>query len=585
MDPIITLASTVQANKGVYAVLLGSGVSTSASILTGWGVVLDMIRRCAAADGVELANDEPTLVAWYRERFDREPTYSDLLERLAPTETERHARLRGYFERSVDEEDDAAKRPTDAHKAIAELVQRGYIRVVVTTNFDRLMEQALEQLGIVPTVLSTPEAIQGAVPLAHSNCVVVKVHGDYLDTTIRNTANELDAYDDRINRLLDQILDEYGLIVCGWSTESDTALRAAIERAPNRRYTTFWSYRSKLRDEAKVLIKRRRAVEIPGVTADQLFRQLAEGVRSLEELSATRPLTAQVAAQTVKRYLTNPADQIRLHDMVMQESGRIRRLIDTSESLAVNGPFSGELLDARLRLLEAESAVLMSMYAVAGYWCDSTQIDIWPKALLQLAEWPLDSGQSLIPYESIRRYPALLAFYAIGIAAVASGRDELLVPLISKFRARDAVQPKSLPLGISISVPKVLAHDYQQQLPGLESNPLPLHARLGQLRVLKDAVRIATFDEDQQRFDIAFDRFEYLFALLVEEESPYWRNLGLFAFRRWYEHQDGLPGKITAEIESMREDWPILRAGGFGGSLERALKAKESVDKSRPAYW
>ena len=48
MDPLLSLSVTLHANKGCYAVLLGSGVSRSAGIPTGWEVVLDLIRRVAA---------------------------------------------------------------------------------------------------------------------------------------------------------------------------------------------------------------------------------------------------------------------------------------------------------------------------------------------------------------------------------------------------------------------------------------------------------------------------------------------------------------------------------------------------------
>ena len=83
--------------------------------------------------------------------------------------------------------------------------------------------------------------MQGSAALVHSGCSVIKVHGDYLDIRLRNTRAELAEYEVPMNRLLDQIFDEYGLIVCGWSADWDTALRAAIERCPNRRFSTFWS--------------------------------------------------------------------------------------------------------------------------------------------------------------------------------------------------------------------------------------------------------------------------------------------------------------------------------------------------------
>src|SRR5258708_40371867 len=54
--------------------------------------------------------------------------------------------------------------------------------------------------------------VKGAVPLTHSGCTVIKVHGDYRDVRLRNTSEELANYDSDLNKLLDQTFDEYGLI-------------------------------------------------------------------------------------------------------------------------------------------------------------------------------------------------------------------------------------------------------------------------------------------------------------------------------------------------------------------------------------
>ena len=72
-------------NPGVYALLLGSGISRAAEIPTGWDVVVDLTRRVAAAEGVTDAADWP---AWHRERFGSEPSYSELLDGLALTPAE-----------------------------------------------------------------------------------------------------------------------------------------------------------------------------------------------------------------------------------------------------------------------------------------------------------------------------------------------------------------------------------------------------------------------------------------------------------------------------------------------------------------
>lgn len=76
--------------------------------------------------------------------------------------------LRAYLEPSEVERADGLKAPTAAHQAIASLAAKGYIRIIITTNFDRLMETALADVGVVPTVLSSSDQVHGAMPLIHT---------------------------------------------------------------------------------------------------------------------------------------------------------------------------------------------------------------------------------------------------------------------------------------------------------------------------------------------------------------------------------------------------------------------------------
>ena len=212
IDPIHSLAFSIQANRGVYAVLAGSGVSRAAKIPTGWEITLDLIRKLAKLHG-ETSDPDPEL--WYRNKFESDADYSDLLNELAKTQAERQQLLRAYFEPNDQEREEGEKEPTAAHRAIATLAAQGFIKIIITTNFDRLVETALTDAGVVPTVLHSPDQVQGALPLIHTQCCVFKVNGDYLDTRIKNTPNELDQYPPEFDQLLDRIFDEFGLIVCG----------------------------------------------------------------------------------------------------------------------------------------------------------------------------------------------------------------------------------------------------------------------------------------------------------------------------------------------------------------------------------
>lgn len=155
MDQTVPLAFSLHAGPGSYALLLGSGISRAAGIPTGWDVTKDLIGKLSAAVGAaEEALSDPTI--WYRERYGEEPDYSRVVDRLAGSPEDRRQLLEGYFEPDQEDREEGRKLPTEAHRAIAELAAGGYVRVIITTNFDKLMERALEAVGVTPTVVSAP---------------------------------------------------------------------------------------------------------------------------------------------------------------------------------------------------------------------------------------------------------------------------------------------------------------------------------------------------------------------------------------------------------------------------------------------
>jgi hypothetical protein len=317
IDPLLSLAMSMHSGKGIYSLLLGSGVSKSAGIPTGWDIVLDLIRKLAAMRG-ETAEPDPE--SWYQSLAGSRPDYSDILNEITKSSSERAQLLRSYFEPAEDERQNGERLPTPAHRAIAGLIAKGYIRVVVTTNFDRLMEQALADVGVQPTIISTSDAVRGAMPITHSPCTIIKVHGDYLDSRLKNTRDELSIFDEPLKDLLDRVFDEFGLIVCGWSGEWDVALRAAVERISTHRFGTYWATLGKPGQVAEKLIALRRASTIVISNADSFFNELADKIQAIEQFALTDPVSPRVAVARLKRYLAGPDQQISLHDLLVFET-------------------------------------------------------------------------------------------------------------------------------------------------------------------------------------------------------------------------------------------------------------------------
>jgi len=201
-NTIIKLAFTMYSSPGVYALLLGSGISRDAGILTGWEVTLDLIRKIAATEKEKPKDFEK----WYQERYHESPDYTKLLKKLTITPTDRANLLRSYFEPKAEEREAGLKIPTLAHKCIAILIKYGYIRIILNTNFDRLLEEALLEQGITPTIISTEDEMKGEMPFVHNNCTIIKLHGDYKDTRIKNTPEELAKYPKKVDKYLDRVL-------------------------------------------------------------------------------------------------------------------------------------------------------------------------------------------------------------------------------------------------------------------------------------------------------------------------------------------------------------------------------------------
>jgi hypothetical protein len=73
LDPELRLALAVHAQPGVFALLLGSGVSRSAGIRTGYDIIKDLTGQVAAAEGIEHVDDPD---GWYRGKFGEPPSFS-----------------------------------------------------------------------------------------------------------------------------------------------------------------------------------------------------------------------------------------------------------------------------------------------------------------------------------------------------------------------------------------------------------------------------------------------------------------------------------------------------------------------------
>lgn len=432
-DRLLLLAQTMQATPDSHVLLLGAGISRSAGVRTAWGVQMELIRRLASAGGAELDADEDAPAAWWRERYNVEPRYEDVLEKLGGTPVERQQMLRGFFEPSDAEREEGLKSPTAAHEGIAQLAKLGVVKVIVTLNFDRLVEQALRAVGVEPTILTTPSDVEGVAPLQTIQTLVVHLHGDYLSAnSMLNTREEIGEYPQQVNEFLRAIMRDRGLVVVGWSAEYDPALRDLI-RSVRRPFSSVWIEPGEFSASARELST---ACQIQKVTldADQGLGRLADAVLALHERRAVHPLSLTEAIGSTKRALSGEAVAVSVHDRIAAECASISAHPDIEQAPQLAQTGGADIADALVRV-EAASSLLVGLTAAAALWGNSSTDRWWQAEIERLAQ-PV-RGSGTMAWLQLPAVPALLMHMAAKVASIAGERYDLFFQLMTDGRVPD----------------------------------------------------------------------------------------------------------------------------------------------------
>jgi hypothetical protein len=289
-----------------------------------------MIRQIATVSKTDFGQHEPH--EWYKDKYGKEATYTSLLDEVVKTSAERVQLMKKYFEPTEEERDNGLKQPTKTHKAIAKLIKAGYIRVVITTNFDRFLEQALRDENIEVTVITGKEDIDKALPLIHSGPMIVKVNGDYQSCKFLNTTEELKNYSRKMKDYLKRIFEDFGLITCGWSARWDKALVEILRQSPKSPFTSFFTYVNELESDLSCASKYRNGINIRINSADEFFSEVYERVVAMENLYNKKDIDKDVFVARIKRYICKPEYKVELDELIESELNRACNVINENET-------------------------------------------------------------------------------------------------------------------------------------------------------------------------------------------------------------------------------------------------------------
>lgn len=419
-DKLTRLAFSVYSNKGIYALLLGSGISRAAGIPTAWEITTDLVGKFSVE-----AKENPQ--EWFENTFNKELTYSNVLESIVGTSEERKNVLRRYFETTNSNETIV---PSLAHKSIAKLVKGGYIKVIITTNFDRLLEKALEDVGVFPQIIKSADDISGATPLVHSDITILKINGDYLDGRFKNTLSELEKYPEEFTNYLSRILEDYGLISCGWSGAWDKGLIQIIRSVINHRYNNFFTYVNKCEDELNELASFRKGETISIESADKFFYELSERVEALAKSENAIPASRDIVIARVKKYLSRSEHFIEYTDIVEAETNRVKDILLSHANIDASQP-NPELFYEKWNSYGALDT-LIPLYITCIRYGKEEHFEVIHNSFKRIVNIGFVPQSSFTEFTLWACYlPILQLCYCLGIACVFYNKYSLLNKILS----------------------------------------------------------------------------------------------------------------------------------------------------------
>lgn len=236
--------------------LLGAGASAAAGIPTAFHMIWDFKRAlyCSAQKvPITTCSDLSSLIvrARLQNYFDGLGTfpsdgskeeYSHYFRIVYPDERDR----RRYIDRLQE-----GGSPSHGHMALACLLYLSKVRVVWTTNFDGMIEDAASSVFRSTTKLTVSTLDSSHIAMEALNegrwPLLVKLHGDFRSRLLKNTSEELQTQDAQLRIALIEACRRYGLAVTGYSGRDHSvmdALEEGLDGGKGYPSGLYWFHRS-----------------------------------------------------------------------------------------------------------------------------------------------------------------------------------------------------------------------------------------------------------------------------------------------------------------------------------------------------
>lgn len=202
--------------------------------------------------------------------------YNDIMTKLSPIHRKEifNWHIQGHEKKNIPK-----AKLNFAHLAIAELLKQGYIKRILTTNFDPLLINACYMVGMypLPAIYDIGSVNQINPELFDDPCIIY-LNGQHAGQVQRNTSSQLNKHDPILQKVVVSTGCKRPWIVAGYSGENDPLMVSLNELRPYNNWIYWLEYSDQVlqRESHQFLEDDEECKVIYKCDADESFMDIAE---------------------------------------------------------------------------------------------------------------------------------------------------------------------------------------------------------------------------------------------------------------------------------------------------------------------
>lgn len=201
---LINLIGRRSNNTPNFALLIGAGASASSGIKTTSEMIVEWRQQL-----YEQSESKEPLEKWLQNQdwYKDEGEYSILFEKVCDQRSQR----RIYIEECVKD-----AKPSWGYIYLSNIIAHNYFNVIFTPNFDDLLNEACFLYANLKPIVCAHDSAVADIRLTSARPKIIKLHGDFLYDSIKNTVRETETLEKNMRDKFKQFAIEYGMVIVGY---------------------------------------------------------------------------------------------------------------------------------------------------------------------------------------------------------------------------------------------------------------------------------------------------------------------------------------------------------------------------------